>query len=495
MRRGDIVLLILLLITALLTRFVWLDVRPMDHDESVHAWIALYDVLKNHNYVYNPAFHGPFLYFATALSFYLFGDSDFTARIAPALFSVFGVFIAFSFRRWIGNAAYILTFFMLFSPSILYYSRYLRNDLIVVSSFLAALYFYLRYREENGKSNVFLVALFLAIIFTSKENWVEYLPLFLLFIPIYGFYIEGKEYLKKDFRSRITALILGLAVFITFSAFLYSSAFVYLFGGERTPLEAITDESWIQHYVEESLSYWISAAISLGGEQKPHFHPIWFYSLLLLKYEFLAVALAFAGIPLFWQKIRRLSFLEAFSFWWMVVALLFYHIMSYKTPWLVVHIATPMILFGSVFSGRKLFGGIFNDEIVNKTLAVAVGFAFLATLVVSLHINYINYTDAAGEELIYVQTQPEAVELVREIKERLSEGKSVAVYAIQNQYWPLPWMLRGEKNVVFVGDHCPTGFDYVFTPVKEECEKKGLKALKGYRLRVGYVFWEMVSGS
>ena len=90
----DRVIVALIIIAAIITRFVWLDVRPMDHDESVHAWIALKSVLEFHNYKYDPAFHGPFLYFSSALIFKLLGDSDFTARLTTAIFSLIGIIIA-----------------------------------------------------------------------------------------------------------------------------------------------------------------------------------------------------------------------------------------------------------------------------------------------------------------------------------------------------------------------------------------------------------------
>ncbi|MEM1577308.1 MAG: TIGR03663 family protein, partial [Archaeoglobaceae archaeon] len=64
-----IVLVAVLLVLALVTRMSFLDLRPMDHDESVHAWFAYRQVIESPSYKYDPAFHGPFLYFAISLSF------------------------------------------------------------------------------------------------------------------------------------------------------------------------------------------------------------------------------------------------------------------------------------------------------------------------------------------------------------------------------------------------------------------------------------------
>ena len=472
-------IVIAVLIIALLTRFIWLDVRPMDHDESVHAWIALKSVLEGHNYKYDPAFHGPFLYFSSALMFKIFGDSDFTARLTTALFSVLGVLVSLGFKRWIGNSAYIFTFFMLFSPSILYYSRYDRNDLIVLASFLTAIYFYLRYREERKILFACLSSFFFAILFTSKENWVEYLPIFILFALFYKIKFE------KNLRLNIKGIFAGVVVFLAFSSFLYSSAFVCIFSGEN-PLNYLLNPSWIEHYSNVALSYWFSHAISFG-KPKPHFHPVWFFIPILLKYEFLAVALFISSIPLIVKRFRDLSFLELFAIWWCIVALTFYHVMSYKTPWLVVHIATPLAFLGSIFVGREVFR--------KKSLMIVFVIAAIATVIASFYITYINYNDARNEELIYVQTQPQAIEMANEIRELVYSGKRVAVYVPQHYYWPLPWILRHEKNVTYYGDECPVGYDYVFTTAKEECEKKGYKALRSYEFRVGFYFYKMVKSS
>ncbi|MEM2346499.1 MAG: TIGR03663 family protein, partial [Archaeoglobaceae archaeon] len=111
-------LLIAILTIAVVSRLVFLDLRPMDHDESVHAWFAYRQVIESPSYKYDPAFHGPFLYFAISLSFLAFGDSDFSARLPVALFSILGVFFALRFERYIGKSAYLFALFLLISPSI-----------------------------------------------------------------------------------------------------------------------------------------------------------------------------------------------------------------------------------------------------------------------------------------------------------------------------------------------------------------------------------------
>ena len=48
---------------ALALRLLWLDVRPLHHDEGVNGWF-LYRLLDGYRWEYDPEkFHGPFLYF------------------------------------------------------------------------------------------------------------------------------------------------------------------------------------------------------------------------------------------------------------------------------------------------------------------------------------------------------------------------------------------------------------------------------------------------
>ena len=53
--------------------------------------------------------HGPFLFHANAFIFFLFGVSDATARVVPALAGVGTIVAAWFYRRWIGRTGALLT--------------------------------------------------------------------------------------------------------------------------------------------------------------------------------------------------------------------------------------------------------------------------------------------------------------------------------------------------------------------------------------------------
>ena len=69
---------------ALALRLIDLGDRPFHHDESQDAYFSW--IFRDHgDYEYKPILHGPLRFYLTALMYVLFGDSDFTARLAPAL--------------------------------------------------------------------------------------------------------------------------------------------------------------------------------------------------------------------------------------------------------------------------------------------------------------------------------------------------------------------------------------------------------------------------
>ena len=79
---------------ALITRFVELGTRVMSHDESLHTYYS-WRLFEFGEFNHTPLMHGPLLFHMTALSYFLFGDSDFTARIYPALLGVLIVVSAY----------------------------------------------------------------------------------------------------------------------------------------------------------------------------------------------------------------------------------------------------------------------------------------------------------------------------------------------------------------------------------------------------------------
>src|ERR1700682_5214141 len=72
------------------TRFWDLGSRSYNHDESLHTLYSWY-LYQGRGYQYDPMMHGPFQFDINALLYFLFGDSDYTGRLLPAIFGVIAV--------------------------------------------------------------------------------------------------------------------------------------------------------------------------------------------------------------------------------------------------------------------------------------------------------------------------------------------------------------------------------------------------------------------
>src|SRR5262249_50876582 len=81
-------------------------------------------------YKHDPMMHGPFQFHLNALIYFLFGDTDYTGRMLPAIFGVIAVMMPIALRKYLGRVGALLAAtFIAISPDMLYYSRFARNDI------------------------------------------------------------------------------------------------------------------------------------------------------------------------------------------------------------------------------------------------------------------------------------------------------------------------------------------------------------------------------
>ena len=136
-------------IVAAAIRFWDLGVRAFHHDESLHAFYS-WNLYAGEGYIHNPMMHGPFQMEATAGLFFLFGDTDFTARLLYAIAGTVLVLMPLLIRSRIGDWGALFTSVLLaFSPAMLYYSRFARNDILMAVWALGIVIAMWRYLDEG----------------------------------------------------------------------------------------------------------------------------------------------------------------------------------------------------------------------------------------------------------------------------------------------------------------------------------------------------------
>ena len=182
--RADRTLLVLLGIAAvaLVLRVIDLDARAMHHDESLHAKYA-WDLAEGRGYVHNPLLHGPWLFHTVAGSFVLFGDNEVASRLPMALAGAALVLAPLLLRRWLGNTGVIVAGLLIaFSPVLLYYSRFSRNDVPAALWMLCLIAAIWRYRHDGRERWLVLAAAAIALSFATKETAYLFCGLALLYI-------------------------------------------------------------------------------------------------------------------------------------------------------------------------------------------------------------------------------------------------------------------------------------------------------------------------
>lgn len=159
-----------LILVALAMRLYDLGGRAVHHDESLHGYFA-YQLFNGGGYEHNPLMHGMFLFHSIATSFFLFGDSDFSLRLPMALFGAIIVLIPLLLKPRIGQFGALLAgLFLAFSPSLLYYSRFARNDIFMAAFTLALVGVMWRYMDEQKNRWLYIAAALVAVGFATKET-------------------------------------------------------------------------------------------------------------------------------------------------------------------------------------------------------------------------------------------------------------------------------------------------------------------------------------
>jgi uncharacterized protein (TIGR03663 family) len=178
-------------VIACLTRFWDLGSRALHHDESLHSYFS-WVFAEGNGYIHDPLMHGPFLFHATAFMYMLFGTTDAVSRIVPAALGVLTVMLPWLLRgdRLLGRwGALTASALLLISPSILYYSRFIRHDIFLIAGTLVLFIAIVRYLEQPEARWAITGALAIGYMLTTEE--VSFIVLF-VFATFLGIAIAVK---------------------------------------------------------------------------------------------------------------------------------------------------------------------------------------------------------------------------------------------------------------------------------------------------------------
>jgi uncharacterized protein (TIGR03663 family) len=190
----------LLAVTAGALRFWNLGARAMHHDESLHAYYG-YGFTKGllefvslgvynpelsgpgAEYHHVPFMHGPFQFIGGGTFMAVFGDGEYQARMLAATLGTAMVVLPFLLRKQLGTiGALAVAMFIAFSPTLMYYSRFTREDIYAAFWTLGIVVFMWRYLASQENKFLYLTAGFLAGSFATKETTFFTAGAFLVFL-------------------------------------------------------------------------------------------------------------------------------------------------------------------------------------------------------------------------------------------------------------------------------------------------------------------------
>lgn len=480
-------------------RYWQLDLRAVHHDESLHAFYS-WKFFKGEGYTHDPLMHGPFQFFGNWLVFKLFGVSDYTSRVLYAFAGTALAALPYLLRRELGRLGAILAATLLaFSPSFLYFSRFSRNDIYIAVWSLLLVVFLWRFIRGGSLRWLYTTAGVLALSFATKETtflfvvtlagffllWKAgelwgaakagfrlstlsppascFLVLVSLAMPLYA---AGLSFFQRPLGMTLANAekeagavgaplgVKGMSVAIITVLLLFEAAialgmkwrgkrylvmfgifyavYVALFTTLLKNLNGLGTGIW------GSMSYWIVQ----HGENR--LAQPWLYYLLALSiYEFLPLLLAVLGGIYFW---RRRDIFSVFLVYWAVASLVLYSQAGEKAPWLVLHIALPLILLGGKFAAEALLRvrGIWRGAAIFGLVAL-----FALTVKASFQASY-QRNDLPQEMLVYAGGAADLKPIRERIEELAGEkGKGAEPRVIIDSplSWPWVWYLRDYPGV------------------------------------------------
>lgn len=203
--RGDVFVLVAgVTLLAIVARLVFLGDRIAHWDEArVGYWIVYYQ--ETGSFAYRRIIHGPFIQHVNSWLFPFIGANDFTMRLPVALVGGLLPLSALLFREHLRRVEVVaMALFLSFSPVLLYYSRFMRSDLLVATFMFVTLGLFVRFYDTRKLRYVVVAAAFMALGFASKENAVIYV---LTWLGALGLLADTALFRPRNYRSGYALMV------------------------------------------------------------------------------------------------------------------------------------------------------------------------------------------------------------------------------------------------------------------------------------------------
>ena len=383
--------LVAVTVAALALRLFELGDRVAHWDEArVGYWILKYQEYGRWEY-YAPI-HGPFFPQVNRLLFTFFGASDFVARAPVAVVTGLLPLAAWLYRDHLGDSEMVaLAIFFAVNPILLYYSRFMRNDVVLAAFMLFALGFFLRAHATRKPRYLYLGTAALGLGFTTKENVLLYV---LSWLGATVLLLDHRLFLARNEKRQWTGVLAdnvsatarGLAAWAPhlLLAVVEFFAIVVYFYAPRRPgpgtgiVDAMGDPTlWPAVVAEATVGSWKEFAGMWAQSHGHAYLPYLEHFVNVLEQGALPlVAFAVVGFLVARYLDDRPRDLVSFAFYWGAVSVLGYPLVTdIQAPWATVHAIAPLAIpaaVGAAMLYRWTKEAYEDDDDVSAVLAALV---------------------------------------------------------------------------------------------------------------------------
>ena len=367
MRRPRPALLGVALATALgLFARLWaLGARPA-HTAEARLAVGVLDVMEAGSYAYTASFEGPLLFHLQRLLFGLFGPSDFTMRLGVALCTALLPASAWLFRKRLREEAVVaLAGLLAVTPVVLYYSRFLANDVLLVTFAVLTLGLVVRAADTGRHGYLYAAAASAALAAATTWYVVLYAGTWLVAgALLLDYRLFGAARAGRGFRTAVGHLLdrgraaarrwapplgLAVAVFVVVTVLMYAPrpALWNVAGDPGSVFEVVGDATagaW-----GELHGHWIQGRPTTSSDFLPYFE-----SLVAALSAGAAVPVAFGAVGFVLDRYAPGGGRDvvAFATYWGAAGLLVYPAVAPEpAPWNALHVAVPFAVPAAVGLG------------------------------------------------------------------------------------------------------------------------------------------------
>ena len=329
-----------ILALAIALRLLDLGAQPLQPVEAEHAWES-WSMIRGAG---GTASAGPLLVYGNALVFLLFGASDATARLLPALAGSALVALPLLLERELGRVGSRVGMLLLaISPTLVYYSRHAEPAILAVGAALAFVAFGMRTaRGGNSRAASATLTSFALLLTTGPLAYYAIAALVVYLVVRFAVYASAPAQGQPAgtltrFWSELADGEIALGTrdgpaMLRRAGLVASATCLVVTTGFLTNLHGV------QEGLIDGLEGWLATFAEPSGR------PLLFYASVLAVYETPSLVFGLLGAL---RSASKRTVLAGFLTWWVLVGLVLGTIGAGKPPGLAAQLVPLALLAGS----------------------------------------------------------------------------------------------------------------------------------------------------